>query len=942
MCDIQNAEQVKMKFNIRIQGISEFSMNNLTHKGGTMKGSIRILLSIILVALLLSPSLALASGGGGAHWGYKGAEGPANWGNLAPAFATCKTGMEQSPVNISDTVRIHAGAIGFNYQGTPVNVLNNGHAIQVNYAPGSFITIAGHRYELLQLHFHSPSENVFRGRPYAMEVHLVHKDAAGNLGVVGVFMAEGAHNPVIGEIWKSMPRSAGQTINGGGTLNAASLLPANQSYYHFKGSLTTPPCSEGVSWYVMKAPIEVSSAQVQQFVSVMGTETARPPQPLNARTVFEVVIAGAAGRHSAAASSHAPAADGHGAAATSHAPAASSHGGGDSHGSAASAAHDKHSSSGSGKHESRESKRDLRDHDRRSSRSADNGNLTWLFGVLGVLAAGGFLYLIFKGGENMNFLNNMKVGTRVLSLAFTILFLMIVMAGYSYLQFSSIGHEIEGIAEEDLPLVEAVTGITITQLNQAVLFERAMLHAEMKDTQGLNHAADAFDRHTGTVHDHIRESEAILEGMLRGTDDSKAIREIEEVIEDIKSIDAHHDEFTIEADKVFDMLRAGDIHSAEQATVKIEEIEDALDKEVEEVLGDVERFTEEAAITAEAHEKNAQRILMIISIVAVLLGIAIALFVTKSITNVLLQVKQVADNVASASQQTSASSEEMSQGSSEQASSAEEASSSMEEMAANIRQNADNAQETEKISRKASKDAEESGVAVTQAVGAMKNIADKIAIIEEIARQTNLLALNAAIEAARAGEHGKGFAVVAAEVRKLAERSQTAAGEIGELSASSVGVAEEAGNKLQELVPNIMKTAELVAEISAASNEQNSGANQINMAIQQLDQVTQQNAAAAEELASTSEEMSSQAEGLQGAVASLINVNGSNGNAFSAQAVRQQRNAQIAHITAGAQQQGAPAAQAGKGGNGGTGANTGVALNMQGAADSLDDNFTKM
>ncbi len=221
------------------------------------------------------------------------------------------------------------------------------------------------------------------------------------------------------------------------------------------------------------------------------------------------------------------------------------------------------------------------------------------------------------------------------------------------------------------------------------------------------------------------------------------------------------------------------------------------------------------------------------------------------------------ENVASGSEELSSSSEEMSQGSSEQASAAEEASSSMEEMASNIRQNADNAQQTEKIARKTAEDVQQGGKAVSEAVIAMKQIADKINIIEEISRQTNLLALNAAIEAARAGEHGKGFAVVAAEVRKLAERSQEAAGEITELSSSSVEVAERAGNLFDQLVPDIQKTAELVAEISAASNEQNSGAEQVNRAIQQLDSVTQQNASASEEMASTSEELSSQAQYLQ-------------------------------------------------------------------------------
>jgi methyl-accepting chemotaxis protein len=229
-------------------------------------------------------------------------------------------------------------------------------------------------------------------------------------------------------------------------------------------------------------------------------------------------------------------------------------------------------------------------------------------------------------------------------------------------------------------------------------------------------------------------------------------------------------------------------------------------------------------------------------------------------------IRQSASQTVSISEQISSSAGQLSQGTAEQAASAEEASSSVEEMNATIKQNADNAQQTEKIALKSATDATESGKAVSETVGAMKDIASKISIIEEIARQTNLLALNAAIEAARAGEHGKGFAVVASEVRKLAERSQVAAGEIGKLSTSSVGVAQRASQMLAKLVPDIQKTAELVQEITAASKEQNAGADQINGAIQQLNNVIQQNAGAAEEMSSTAEGLSSQAEQLQSAV----------------------------------------------------------------------------
>lgn len=250
-------------------------------------------------------------------------------------------------------------------------------------------------------------------------------------------------------------------------------------------------------------------------------------------------------------------------------------------------------------------------------------------------------------------------------------------------------------------------------------------------------------------------------------------------------------------------------------------------------------------------------------------------YMVDNLKNTVMNVQSAANNVDSGSQEISGLSDNLAQGSSEQASSVEEASSSMEQMAVNIRQNADNALQTEKIALKSSEDAKESGKAVIEAVSAMKQIAEKIGIIEEIARQTNLLALNAAIEAARAGEHGRGFAVVAAEVRKLAERSQAAAGEITGLSGSSVEVAERAGKMLEQLVPDIQKTADLVSEISAASNEQNAGAEQINKAIQLLDRISQQNSSAATEMSSTSESMSKQADMLMNAVA-FFRVDGRN------------------------------------------------------------------
>jgi methyl-accepting chemotaxis protein len=455
-----------------------------------------------------------------------------------------------------------------------------------------------------------------------------------------------------------------------------------------------------------------------------------------------------------------------------------------------------------------------------------------------------------------------------------------------------------GLLHGDVLISEIATSM-VGDINELRRYEKDLfLNIGAKDKEA------EYMRKWDSTRDHLQKDVADLEKIVYLQSDKDSLREIK------TEFQAYENGFK----KVYASIGSGHITSPQAANTAINDNKDSIhkmEKGAEEVDTSANERAEEAEKQMDAFASSVTTIVVTLLLAAVILSVIVSIFITRSITNpineavgvsnklavgdltleiavksndetgqllrsmksmveklrnVVVDVKGASDNVASGSQQLSAGAEQMSQGTTEQAASAEEASSSVEEMNATIKQNADNAQQTEKIALKSAADATESGKAVSETVGAMKEIAGKISIIEEIARQTNLLALNAAIEAARAGEHGKGFAVVASEVRKLAERSQSAAGEISQLSTTSVEVAEKAGQMLAKLVPDIQKTAELVQEISAASREQTTGADQINSAIQQLNQVIQQNAGAAEEMSSTAEELSSQAEQLQGSI----------------------------------------------------------------------------
>jgi len=221
------------------------------------------------------------------HWGYTGEGGPENWAKLDPKFAMCGQGRNQSPIDLANLIKADLKPLKFEYKGGAADIVNNGHTVEVDYAAGSFLTVDGRTFELRQFHFHSPSENLIKGRQFPLEGHLVHADKDGNLAVVAVMFDEGAANSLLTKLWQMMPAKVGEKIALPAGLSVAQMFPSNRDYYRYNGSLTTPPCSEGVWWLVLKRPATVSKEQVQQFSKVLGFANNRPVQPVNARPVLQ-------------------------------------------------------------------------------------------------------------------------------------------------------------------------------------------------------------------------------------------------------------------------------------------------------------------------------------------------------------------------------------------------------------------------------------------------------------------------------------------------------------------------------------------------------------------------------------------------------------------------------------------------------------------------------
>jgi len=244
-------------------------------------------MKIFTFALLVVAMAACSNHPEDVHWSYSGAGGPENWGTLDPEFELCSSGMNQSPIDLSGFVDEDLDSLGVHYLPGGTEVLNNGHAIKVNYEPGSNLQVGDQSFELKQFHFHSPSENTIEGESYPLEMHLVHADEAGNLAVLGVMFEEGEGNPVLNTIWTGIPSVEGEFGALSPGVDAENLLPEDRNYYRFNGSLTTPPCSEGVTWMVLSTIETASPSQLKVVGERMGHPNNRPLQPTNARTILE-------------------------------------------------------------------------------------------------------------------------------------------------------------------------------------------------------------------------------------------------------------------------------------------------------------------------------------------------------------------------------------------------------------------------------------------------------------------------------------------------------------------------------------------------------------------------------------------------------------------------------------------------------------------------------
>jgi carbonic anhydrase len=606
--------------------------------------------TLLSVLIAMTHGIAATPGGHSAHWGYTGDVGPSQWGHLSPDYATCSTGQSQSPINIvpSQTVQASGKDLAFGYASTPLSMVNNGHTIQVNDTSDSVVLIAGRPYKLLQFHFHSPSENTYQGQHYPMEVHLVHRNARGSLAVVGIFLTQGAHNPFVQTLWDHMPKTANQNPSvSDSMITPAALLPPNGAYYHFQGSLTTPPCTEGVQWYILQSPIEVSEAQARQFVSVIG-ENARPVQPLNGRTVT-TVGAGPVSIGTVAAASHTSGQVpiGHDAQALAQGHMASVPA--PSHTTANTAA----KASSTATYHSRPATKQMRwsDHSKQAAVRVSHNGGNWWYVVVGLGFLGLMAALVYPKAHVTDADGNRRlaftVGARVLVGSGLILALLIGLSMFSIAKMDALGKTVTEVADIDIKLTSTVTKVAESKLEQSIWAERVFRYSAAPGDQAkekYRRAIEEFRKTAYEVDARVAEGTTYLSGLSLSSD--KQATHVQKLIDQLRSIEQEHQNYDDHIEQIFSLLDAGQIAQAHALEEQTEAVETKLDHLVENVLAEAEDRSVAASHNAELVIAATLRWSLIFSGLAVLIGLSAAWINGNSIARPVAAISKIAQSIA--------------------------------------------------------------------------------------------------------------------------------------------------------------------------------------------------------------------------------------------------------------------------------------------------------